>query len=175
MSALDPAAGELLSLGWVAIDAGAVHLDSARHILARPRQSVGQSAAIHNLRDCEFDTAHEPGEVLDALLEAAQGRVLVFHNARLDLAFLDALSRERHGAPLLLPVVDTLLLEEALMRRRDQPIRQGDLRLQGCRDRYGLPRSAAHNALVDALATAELLLAHATHRGAPSLGALLAA
>ena len=46
----------------------------------------------------------------------------------------------------------------------ETPIKSGDLRLQACRDRYNLPPYPAHNALIDALATAELLVAHASHR-----------
>ena len=38
--------------------------------------------------------------------------------------------------------------------------------MQACRDRYSLPALPAHNALLDALATAELLIAHATQRAA---------
>ncbi len=173
MSSLDAASGELLSLGWVCIDGGAISLASARHHLVRPRGGVGQSAAIHNLRDCELGDALSPADVLDELLAAARGRVLVFHNAQLDLAFLDGIARESCGAPLLLPVVDTLLLEERLLRRRDHPLKAGDLRLATCRERYHLPQRQAHNALVDALSTAELLLAHAAHRNGITLGSLL--
>jgi DNA polymerase-3 subunit epsilon len=73
-------------------------------------------------------------------------------------------SRAVFKAPVLLPAVDTLLQEERLLRRREQPIKPGDLRLHACRDRYQLPQFQGHNALLDALATAELLLALASHR-----------
>ena len=102
--------------------------------------------------------------VLQRFLQAAAGRVLVFHNAALDLAFIDRVSRREFNAPVLLPAVDTLLQEQALLRRRGVPIKPGDLRLQACRDRYNLPAYPAHNALLDALSTAELLVAQATHR-----------
>ena len=102
--------------------------------------------------------------MLAHFLEAAAGKVLVFHNAALDMAFLNRVSRQAFNAPILLPVVDTLLQEEAMLRRREQPIMPGDLRLHACRERYGLPPYQGHNALLDALATAELLLAMAAHR-----------
>ena len=60
--------------------------------------------------------------------------------------------------------MDTLLQEEFLLRRREQAIKSGDLRLHACRERYGLPTYQGHNALLDALATAELLVALAAHR-----------
>ncbi len=159
MSSLDPARGELLSLGWVVIEDGAVPLATAEHHLLRPEGSVGQSATIHNLRDCEFSAALEPAQVAERFLAAAAGRILVFHNAQLDLAYLDRASRELYGAPLLLPHVDTMRLEHRALVRREIPIQSGDLRLQACRARYNLPEYPGHNALVDALATAELLLA----------------
>lgn len=164
MSALEPDQGELLSLGWVAIEHGAICLHGAAHHLLQPQYTVGQSAAIHQLRDCEFATAEPPAEVLARFLEAASGHILIFHNADLDLAFLDRACQQCFGAPLLLPYVDTLQLELGLKRRRDQVIQAGDLRLARCREQYGLPPAPAHNALADALATAELFLAHISHR-----------
>jgi DNA polymerase-3 subunit epsilon len=176
MSSLDVNEGELLSVGWVAVEGGAIALGSARHHLVRAENSVGQSAAIHSLRDCELTGAETGAQVLAHFLQAAAGRVLVFHNAALDIAFLNRVSRDAFGAPVLLPVVDTLLQEEALMRRHDRAIKPGELRLHACRERYNLPPYEGHNALLDALATAELLLALAAHRsgGKPfSLGQLM--
>jgi DNA polymerase-3 subunit epsilon len=176
MSSLDVNEGELLSVGWVCVENGAVVLESARHYLVQAEKSVGQSATIHHLRDCELDEAETREVVKNRFLEAAAGRVLVFHNAALDLAYLNKVARQILNAPILLPTVDTLLQEKVLLERRDQPIRSGDLRLQACRDRYNLPSYPAHNALLDALATAELLIAHVKHRAGDqpfSLGQLL--
>jgi len=164
MSSLDVNEGELLSVGWVCVEDGSVALSSARHYLIQPENSVGQSATIHNLRDCELEGASSGEEVLQHFLQAAAGRILVFHNAALDVAFLNGVSRREFNAPILMPVVDTLLQEQRLMQRSETPIQSGDLRLQACRDRYNLPQFPAHNALLDALATAELLIALARHR-----------
>jgi len=49
------------------------------------------------------------------------------------------------------------------MERSQQPIRGTDLRLFNLREAQQLPRYRAHNALSDALATAELFLALAAH------------
>ncbi len=166
MTSLDVNKGELLSVGWVEVSDGAIDLGSAEHHLIRNEASVGQSATIHHLRDYDLVDADTRERVLNRFLEVAAGKVLVFHNAALDVAFLNKISRREFSAPILLPVVDTLLQEEALLRRRDIAIQPGALRLQACRDRYGLPHFHGHNALLDALATAELLLAMAAHRSA---------
>ena len=176
MSSLDPTEGELLSLGWVVVQNGEICLDSAEHHLLKASASVGQSAVIHKLRDCELQDAEPLGTAIERLITLAAGKVLVFHHAVLDMAFLNLAAHELYGVPMLLPTVDTLALEERLLRRRQQVIKAGDLRLQGCRSRYGLPDYPAHNALIDAIATAELLLAHAGKRagsGTLSLGQLL--
>ena len=165
MSSLDPERGELLSLGWVRIEGGEMPLASAHHQLVRNRRSVGQSATVHRLRDCELRRGASAEQALAALLLAARGCVLVFHHAALDLAFLNRACKRIFGAPLLMPVVDTLTLERRLMQRREQPVGPGALRLSACRARYHLPAHRAHNALTDALATAELFLAHCAARG----------
>ncbi|EED32649.1 exonuclease, RNase T and DNA polymerase III [gamma proteobacterium NOR5-3] len=165
MSGLDPAKAELLSMGWVRVEGLEIVMGSAEHRLIRNRRSVGQSATIHQLRDCELREADDITEVLSDFLQAAAGCVLVFHNARLDTAFLDRAAKQAFGTPLLLPTVDTLWLEQRLLQRQERPIGQGDLRLGACRDRYGLIHHSAHNALTDAMATAELLLAHVAKRG----------
>ena len=164
MSSLDPRQGELLSLGWVTVAGGAVQLGSARHHLITSKRGVGQSATIHQIHDRELAGAVSPAAAMAALLQAAAGKVLVLHHAPLDLAYRNRLSRQLYGAPLLLPVVDTLALERAQRERRGSPLAAGALTLQACRAHYGLPGHGAHNALLDALATAELLLAQIAHR-----------
>jgi DNA polymerase-3 subunit epsilon len=165
MSSLAVAEGELLSLGWVAIEAGAIVLASAAHHLVAASRTVGQSAGIHQLRDCDLQGAEPESLVLERLCESARGRILVFHHAPLDLAYLDRASRRSFGAPLLLPTLDTLALERQRLERQGTLPPRGGLTLAACRRRYHLPDYPAHNALMDALATAELLLAIASHRG----------
>ena len=63
-----------------------------------------------------------------------------------------------------MPVAGTLLQEEALLRRHGRIIEPGALHSQDCRSRYNLLHVHGHNALLDALATAELLIAMAAHR-----------
>lgn len=150
---------QILSIAWVMIEAGHIDMSTARHHLVQSERDVGQSATIHFIRDCDLDVAQPLPLVLASLLEAIQGKTLVFHNASLDTRFLNKALSRHYQTRLLQPVVDTLWLERQLYMRRNQAIESGVLRLDACRKRYGLPRYTAHNALSDALATAELLLA----------------
>jgi len=165
MTSLDVRTGEILSIGWVIIRKGIILLDSAEHHIIHSNQSVGQSATIHQLRDCEVEQGLSITEISARFLEVAVNKTLVFHHAPLDTAFLDKASRAIYGAPLLLQVIDTLNLEKIKLMKHQEHIKQGELRLAACRDRYNLPLYPAHNALMDALATAELLLAIANHKG----------
>ena len=99
------------------------------------------------------------------MLETVAGRVLVVHHAGLDKALLDRACRHRYGVPLLVPVIDTLAVESRSRRRRQGTTTDAALGLASLRSEYGLPRYAAHDALTDALATAELLLAMVARRG----------
>jgi len=81
--------------------------------------------------------------------------------------------RQRFGSALLVPVVDTLTLEERRQRRHHHLENNSSLRLSDLRDAYNLPRYSAHDCLVDAIATAELLLAIASRQRRVTLGDLI--
>lgn len=164
-SSLNAHEGEVLSIGWVVIKHGKIQLGSAEHHLLKAQKTVGQSATIHNLRDCELEQGEALIDVAERFLHVAVGRVLVFHHALLDMNFLNKASRELFNSPLLLPVVDTLEIEKVKLLRQQDHIKKGELRLAECRSRYNLPAYPAHNALMDALSSAELLLAQIDYRG----------
>jgi DNA polymerase-3 subunit epsilon len=164
-SSLSPKDGEILSIGWVGIDRGKVQLNSAQHLLLKNSETVGHSATIHHLRDCQLESGLTLEQACHALLQAATGRVLVFHHSPMDMSFLNHNSLSLFGAKLCLPMVDTLQLEKKYRDQIGIPIQQDDLTLGNIRNHYGLPVYPAHNALTDAIATAELLLAQIAHKG----------
>lgn len=162
---LNPMAHEIASIGWVAIENGAIRLQSARHRLVKTRLGVGNSATIHNITDSQAAGGLTLQEALDELLLACAGRVPIFHNASLDMGFINNACLRYFDSQFITPFVDTLQLEKEKLLARSTTIGPASLRLHACRARYGLPESRAHNALDDALATAELFLAWASHRG----------
>lgn len=160
---LDPATADVLSVGWVVIRDGRVDLGSAASYLVRPSGEVGSSASVHGLTDTVVEAGHDWSIVLGKIVEALTGRVLLVHHAGLDKVLLDRLCRQRFGAPLLVPVVDTLALEHRRRRRRHHVDDARSLRLPDLRVEYRLPPYAAHDSLVDAISTAELLIAMVAH------------
>jgi len=164
-TSLSPQQGEIISLGWVAIDAGSVQLGSSQRWLIKPKQRVGDSATIHYLRDSDLTEGVTLSHGLLALVTALAGRVALFHNRQLDIAFLDRELRNLFSMPWCWPVVDTLLLEKNRLQHRSVPLQRNSLRLNECRRRYHLPDYPPHDASVDALACAELFIAWCKHAG----------
>lgn len=159
LTGLDVSNNQIISIGWTQIDSGRIRIGTNRHLLITADQSVGTSAAIHELTDTEVAGGVELKRGLEALFEDAAGRVWVFHHAGLDVSFLQKACAAWAGLVPPFQVLDTMRIELALRKRRDQPVQQGDLQLGKLREDYNLPRYTAHNALIDAFATAELLLA----------------
>ncbi len=101
--------------------------------------------------------------VLPSLVEFMGDAVVVGHNVRFDVGFLQA-ALERDGRPLLTgPTVDTVALARRLVRDEVPDCRLGTLA-----ERFRLSHRPSHRALDDALATADLL--HVLLERAGSMG-----
>ena len=159
LTGLDPRSNQIISIGWTLIDEGRIQMEGNRHLLINADQSVGSSAAIHEMLDSEVAEGIELESGLEALFEAAIGRAWVFHHAGLDVSFLQQACMNWAGIVPPFVVLDTMQIELAQRKRREVPVQHGDLQLRRLRSDYHLPRYTAHNALIDAFATAELLLA----------------
>ena len=159
LTGLDPRSNQIISIGWTLIDEGRIQMEGNRHLLINADQSVGSSAAIHEMLDSEVAEGIEQESGLEALFEAAIGRAWVFHHAGLDVSFLQQACMNWAGIVPPFVVLDTMQIELAQRKRREVPVQHGDLQLGRLRSDYHLPRYTAHNALIDAFATAELLLA----------------
>jgi len=156
MSGLSVKKNDLLSIGWVRIVKGQIDYGSRKHILIHSPETVGESVKIHGLCDQQLAGASSASKVLSLLAGQIEGAVLVFHHAILDIAFLRKSALQTFGCPMIFSYVDTMHIEK---RRLERQSKTASLQLNLCRDRYGLPPAFQHNAMFDAVATAELLLA----------------
>ena len=110
--------------------------------------------------------------VLPTLLEFIGDAVIVGHNVRFDVGFLDAALVRSDRDRLSNRRVDTCALARRLVRDEVPNCRLGTLA-----SRFGLPHQPSHRALDDALATTDLLhvlLERATGLGVTGLDDLLA-
>lgn len=164
-SGLDPKQDHIVSVGWVCIQNGVIELDSARHIVLDGAK-IGDSVGIHMITDSDVEQHGKRQEsVLRYLRHLLRKRILVMHHAPLELGFLKHSWQEESLPDFSVNWLDTLAIERAKANRSQQPIQDGGFRLGACRERYGLPEYQGHDALTDALATAELLLAQIAYQG----------
>lgn len=162
---LDAKQHEILSAGYLTIQHGSVLLNTCEHqIVAIDSPIPAASVVIHRITDDHAANGHTLEEVVTTLLEELAGKVMVAHHADIEFGFLNAACKKLWGCGLVMPVTDTLALEKRLMEYSGRPMKPGALRLATVRERYGLPRYGAHNALTDALACAELFLAQCAYR-----------
>ncbi len=157
---------------------GAVRLrgfevDAEFQTLVDPGLPIAAGAsAVTGLRTEQLRGAPRPAEAVRSFLAFAGDAVLVAHNARFDLAFLDRETERLTGSRIGSAVVDTVRLARTLLAGRVPSF--GLARLAWFLDTTEQP---CHRALPDARATAELLLALiglAQERGARTVADLTA-
>lgn len=159
---LDPKKDAILSIGLVNIDRWGVRLGTAWHEIVRIDTAIpGDSAVIHKITDDQAASGEPLQKLLPEVLARLAGRPMLAHYSPIEQKFLDVACRKLYGAPFVAEIIDTLEIGQRVFERRNHLIQPGDLRLFNLRPRYNLPQYKAHNALSDALATAELFLAMA--------------
>lgn len=158
-SGLNAKADRILSIGYTLIKNCRVTMKNNQYALIKqPEELAADNVTIHQLTDSMIQAGDELKDVFDRLVSDMAGRVLVAHNSTIETNFINATCKKLYGCSLPTRVVDTLQIEQKRRQRRHQSIKQNELRLFNLRKEYGLPRYKAHNALEDAIATAELLL-----------------
>ena len=175
---LDAKRAHVLALAMLPVRRGVIAIGEAYRTLVRP--PVGTTIPVetmraHHLVPSELETARQLPEVLPAAIERLHTGVLLVHHAPLDVGLLRAACRRHSQAWPRVPVVDTVDLIWKLARRRRyatpgaEAERDPDLNLAQARQTCGLPSYPAHDALVDAIATAELFLVLRHRLGARTL------
>ena len=166
---LDAQRDHIIAAGWVLIRGDRIVMASARefHVRNPSPEGVGQSAVIHGILDSDLEDAASSDMLVEQLLPELAGRAIVAHAASIERNFLAALLRRMGGVPLPNPFIDTMALERHLIEAEGGRVRElhGDLTLDACRARRGLPDHQRHSAGADAVASAELFLAQVAQLG----------
>ena len=172
---LDERRHAIVSIGVVPFTLGRIPMAQRRYWVVKPSRPLDEtSIAYHHITHSEIADAPDLDDVLDELLTVLAGRIVVVHFRNIERPFLDAAVKARRGEGVLFPMIDTMSLEARLHRqtlwarfRRWLGRPPVSIRLNASRERYGLPAYQGHHALVDALASAELLQAQIANRYTP--------
>lgn len=163
----DPKRSDIIAVGMVPIRDGTVRLRECYHSFVRPASAARvdpQSVCAHQLVWAEISAAPTIREVLPEIDRRIREGVLLLHHRALDLGFLRKAYREAGRSWPRPRVVDTVDLLVKLDERRHRwsdphlPREFPTLNLSMVRRERGLPDYHAHDALTDALSTAELFL-----------------
>lgn len=151
---------KLLSVGFVCIDKRQIKLSSCYHQIINTKHRLdADNVIIHQITDHQKSQGEPLRVVVEALLKALAGKVMLVHFSRIEKQFLRQACLELYGVSPPLMLLDTLAMAKRKLDQRDIAYDPQDLRLSALRHKHNLPNHFAHNALNDAIATAELLLA----------------
>ncbi len=144
-----PGSDDILEIGAARVSAGAIV--GRFSVLVKPNGPI--PPAIRHLTGIDDEMVASAGSVTDAMhafRAFAEGAVLVAHNHRFDLGFLDYEAERAWGEPFQRPILDTL----ALSRRLHPELQRHNLRALAAF--YGAETVPNHRAEADAIATAEI-------------------
>lgn len=172
---LDERRHGIVSIGAVPFTLDRIKLVQRRYWVVKPPRPLDEaSIAYHHITHSEIANAPDLDAVLEELLQTLAGRIAVVHFRNIERPFLNAAVNARRGEGVMFPMIDTMSLEARLHRqtlwarfRRWLGRPPVSIRLNASRSRYGLPAYQGHHALVDAMATAELLQAQIAYHYAP--------
>lgn len=171
---LDARKDAIVSIGLVPFTLHRIRCRDAAHWIVNPhRPLAGETVALHGITHSEIEEAPDLLQVLDELLTALAGHIVVVHYRRIEQIFFAAALKARLNEDIRFPVVDTMELETRFHPRtlslwsRLRGHKPVSIRLANSRERYNLPHYPPHHALTDALATAELLQAQIAYHYTP--------
>ncbi|QZD93099.1 hypothetical protein K3162_03415 [Qipengyuania xiapuensis] len=161
----------VLQAGWLPFNLSGIDLSQAcsRDIRSKARLD-DDAVAVHGIGETRAREGEHRHKVTDELLAALAGKVVVAHGASIERGVVERLVAQRFGIAPPVRAICTLELERKL-----SPGLVGTevYRLEASRSRYNLSPHSQHDALADALASAELFLAQLTRMGREmSLGSL---
>lgn len=157
---------DIVSIGLVPFNHQRIYLAQAKYWLVSSQHLTPESVIVHGITHSDVAEAPSLSSVLPKLIASLQGKQVVVHYRYMEREFFRTAVSEWVDQPFLFPVIDTLELEATFLRQQQSWLARlfnrplPSLRLLYARERYNLPAYENHNALVDALATAELLQAH---------------
>lgn len=155
----------IVSIGAVSFDCQRIRLASAKHWLVDPGKLNDKSVVVHGITHSAVADAPPIQAVLSEVFREIQGRTLVVHFRAMEREFFRQLGIRNWNIPILFPLIDTFEMERHFLRLKQTwwhrllGTQVGSLRLPDVRQHYHLPDYENHNALTDALATAELFQA----------------
>lgn len=164
---LDATKNSIISIGLVHFNLQRIFCNKSKSWYIDPQDSLKEdSIVIHGITHSDLKSAPNLLRILEQLLNELAGKVIVVHYRRIERDFLDSNLRALINEGIVFPMIDTMQIESDIQRAQSQGLvnwlkrkRPQSIRLAHSRSRYNLPTYAPHDAVTDAIATAELFQA----------------
>ncbi|PID46178.1 MAG: DNA polymerase III subunit epsilon [Proteobacteria bacterium] len=174
---LNPKVDHILSAGYLDVEDNEIVLGTSHHAIVDTDGALKEeNVVIHQITDDHKAQGQSLEETVSDLLKALRGKVMLVHFAHIERSFLNDACLKLYGMAPVYPIIDTFMLAKRRMDMKSAGYDPSELRLSNLRKTANLPHYNAHNALTDALATAELLfveVAMMSHKQSPPLKNLL--
>lgn len=172
---LDATKNSIISIGLVHFNLQRIFCRKTKSWYIDPQDNLQEdSIVIHGITHSDLKSAPNLLRILEQLLDELVGKVIVVHYRRIERDFLDNNLRALIQEGIVFPMVDTMQIEADIQQAQSQGFtnwlkrkRPQSIRLANSRLRYNLPSYAPHDALTDAIATAELFQAQIKYHFTP--------
>jgi DNA polymerase III subunit epsilon len=181
LTGLDRKKDAIVSIGAVKMVGGRIAMGNTFYQLVNPNKVMKpESVVVHEITPSEVVEKPEIGPVLAEFLTFCNEDILVGHYLNMDLAFINRELKQALGRTLENPALDTMSLVHWLKwNNPDQgpdAFSAKNFELYEIAKELGIPVQGAHNALMDAFMTAQVLqrlLPRLEQAGVKTLGKLL--
>jgi len=173
---LDAEKNSIISIGLVPFNLNRIFCKQAKSWYINPQDNLKENTVIiHGITHSDLKGAPDLKRILEQLLDELAGKVVVVHYRSIERDFFDSNLQALINEGIIFPVIDTMQIECNLERKKNKGIinwilrkKMQSIRLANSRLRYHLPTYTPHDALTDAIATAELLQAQIEYHYSPT-------
>jgi len=171
---LNPHRDRLISIGAIPVQETLARMDAGFEVILRQdRPSANDNILVHGIDGTTQRSGRDPAEALVEFMEYARTDVLVGFHAGFDRLMISRAMKSVLGVGMQNKWIDLAILTPELVTN---PSTNKSM-LDDWTERFGIENPARHNAVADALVTAQLLqvtLAAAQQRGLSSTAELIA-
>lgn len=151
----------IVSISALRIKNGRIDLSDLFHEMINPSCSIPPSSVIiHEIRPQMVAGKPALEEVLPRFIGYIGSSVLVAHNTKVDMSFLNREMIRLYGFPIQNMALDTVHVDQMLVLKKTRVSERRKIRmdssLSALAERYSVPMEGRHSSLGDALTTAQM-------------------
>ncbi len=153
----------VVSISAIRLEEGRIDLSKAFHEIINPDRDIPSvSAVIHEILPRMVSGKPTIDYILPKFIAYIGPSILVAHHEWLDMSFLNREMCRLYGIPIQNIVVDTAVLDRALLAKKTSASMTGTMKIDSTlgalAERYHVKVEEQHSSFWDALATAQIFL-----------------